>query len=244
MKSAFYLGRVGHRRYLPRTHSFSYPFFMWLLNLDQIEQVRDMGLWFSVRRFALNRFLRSDYLGDAGEPLHISVKNNMERLTGKPVSGEVCGLLNLRTLGLYFSPVNFYFGYDDQGRCTHMLAEVSNTPWNERHLYAHDMTAEEELTNAKAFHVSPFNPINQTYRWEIDPPEEHVRVKIEVHDQRGFVFEAQIQLKKRPLELKAIRWELLKRPVMTALVMLGIYWQALKIYLKRIPFIPYGKEIS
>jgi len=243
VKSAFYRGSVAHRRYLPKPHSFKYPFFMWLLNLDEIDQISDLGLWFSARRFALSRFKRSDYLGSVDEPLHISVKKKMEELTGKMVTGQVSGLLNLRSMGFYFSPVNFYFAYDLGGECTHLLAEVSNTPWNERHYYAHDLTVgERPLTHRKAFHVSPFNPVDQSYRWHIDPPTDKVRVKIEVHDQRGHIFDAEVALERQPLSLESIRRPLIKRPVMTVFVMIGIYWQALKIFLKRIPYVPYRKE--
>ena len=115
MKSAFYQGRVFHRRRIPRSHGFSYRFFMWFLNLDELDRVPDLAPWFSCRRFALSRFRRADYLGPPEEPLHVSVKKKMAELTGIPVTGPVCGLMNLRTLGLYFSPVNFYFGYDRQG---------------------------------------------------------------------------------------------------------------------------------
>ncbi len=204
---------------------------MWLLNLDQIDQIPDLGLWFSVRRIALSRFRRSDYLGVADEPLHLSVKQKMQELTGKMVTGQVYGLLNLRTFGLYFSPVNFYFGYDHGGNCTHLLAEVSNTPWNERHYYAHDLTLEERpLKNRKDFHVSPFNPMDQAYRWYVDPPTDRARVKIEVHDQRGHIFDAEVVLARQPLSLATIRRPLIKRPAMTVLIMVGIYWQALKLF--------------
>lgn len=245
MKSAFYYGTVAHRRYLPQKHQFRYPFFMWFLNLDQIEMIPDVGIWFSVRRFALSRFNRADYLGPDDEPLSVSIKKRMESLTGRPVQGEVCGLMNLRTLGLYFSPVNFYFGYDVDGCCTHLLAEVSNTPWNERHCYAHDLTEKRRpLVNQKQFHVSPFNPMEQEYRWFVDPPKDSTSIRIEVHDQRGHVFDAEIDLKKRDLSRSAIMPELMKRPIMTAFIVVGIYWQALKIFLKKIPYIPYKKEAS
>ncbi|MBN1956855.1 MAG: DUF1365 domain-containing protein [Desulfuromonadales bacterium] len=245
MKSGFYLGRVFHQRHLPRTHRFHYPFFMWFLNLDKIEDTPDITPWFSARRFALSRFQRSDYLGPADQPLHLCVKEKISELIGQPINGTVCGLLNLRTLGLYFSPVNFYFVYDQSDQCSHMLAEVSNTPWNERHYYALDLTTKERpLNHPKQFHVSPFNPMNQTYRWHIEPPGDSTRISIAVHDSRGQVFDATIKLQRHELSRSLIRDQLLKKPAMTAFILFGIYWQALKIYLKKIPYIPYHKEVS
>lgn len=245
MKSGFYLGTVFHQRHLPRGHRFYYPFFMWFLNLDNIADTPEIGRWFSTRRFALSRFRRSDYVGPDDEPLNVSVKKKLEELTGQDIRGTVCGLLNLRTLGLYFSPVNFYFIYDQADRCTHMLAEVSNTPWNERHYYALDLSTEQRpLTHPKRFHVSPFNPMEQTYHWHIEPPGDRAKVTIEVHDSRGHVFDATINLKRHELSRSFIRTQLVKKPMMTAFILIGIYWQALKIYFKKIPYVPYKKEAS
>jgi len=245
MNAALYLGRVFHQRHLPRQHRFHYPFFMWALNLDRLDEIADLGLWFSPRRTALSRFRRADYLGPADEPLHLSVKRKLEQLTNKPVTGEIWGLLNLSSLGVYFSPINFYFGYDLQGNCTHLLAEVSNTPWNERHYYAHDLTeADAEIRHSKAFHVSPFNPMDQEYRWQIEPPEERVRIRIAVHDRRGHIFDAVIQLQQQPLTASEARVQLLKKPVMTGFILAGIYWQALRLYRKKVPYVPYKKKES
>jgi DUF1365 family protein len=243
MKSAIYVGEIAHQRNLPKVHSFRYPFFMWYLNLDELEGLPDLGRWFSVRHWAISRMQRNDYLGDPQLPLAEAVRTRMYELTGQPVTGQVCGLMNMRTLGLYFSPVNFYYGFDEDGHLTHFLAEVSNTPWNERHHYAHYVAnGHYELTHSKAFQVSPFNPLQQQYRWRIGPPGETVGVAIMVSDGRGEIFEARLQLARRHLDKTTVRHLLLKKPVMTASIVGGIYYQALKIYLKGIPYVPYAKE--
>jgi DUF1365 family protein len=245
MKSAFYAGYIGHKRYIPRNHSFKYPFFMWFLDLEEVDSMSDIGWWFSSRKFALSRFHRPDYLGPDSEPLQVSVKNRMAELTGHNVEGKVFGLLNLRTLGLYFSPVNFYFGYSAAGTCTHMLAEVSNIPWNERHHYAHYLgDTNPDLTGPKQFKVSPFNPVDQHYKWEITPPEETVAISIGVDDERGHVFDAGLDMKRYDLSAGSIRRRLLRRPVMTASIVASIYWQALKLFLKGVPYVPYQKEMT
>lgn len=244
MNSAIYSGTVSHTRHLPKVHSFSYPFFMWYLDLDEIEQGVNLGRWFSSTRFALSRFLRSDYLGDKHTPLADAVKMKLKELTGKPVTGKIFGLMNLRTLGLYFSPVNFYFGFDEENRPTHFLAEVSNTPWNERHYYAHLFLSDElEAECEKAFKVSPFNPAkDQLYHWKISVPGEQTAINLGVHDNRGHIFEAALRLEKNSLSLANARKFISKVPVMTGVIVSRIYWQALKLFVKGIPFIPYEKE--
>ena len=243
MKPSIYVGTVSHRRYLPKQHRFSYPFFMWFLNLDELDSLPSLGRWFSASRLALSRFHRPDYFGDDDVPLADAIRKRMAELTGQPVEGAVCGLMNMRTLGFYFSPVNFYYGYDRRGALSHFLAEVSNIPWNERHQYAHYLQGRDcSPDNPKEFHVSPFNPLNQHYRWQIKAPGEQVLVQIDVDDERGQVFTARLELEKRPLETASVRREILKKPVMTLSIVAGIYWQALKLYLKGVPYVPYRKE--
>lgn len=243
MKPAIYTGTIAHRRSIPRVHAFAYPFFMWFFNLDELDKLPSLGPWFSHRKWALSRFVRADYLGDSKVGLGDAVRETMEEITGHPVTGEVCGLMNLRYLGLYFSPVNFYYGFDGKGALSHFLAEVSNIPWNERHHYAYFiLDGKCEPVHPKSFHVSPFNPMEQQYRWQIGYPGDDLRVQLEVHDQRGQIFQAILELKRQHFTRQAARKQLLKKPVMTASIVGGIYWQALKLYAKGVPYVPYQRE--
>jgi uncharacterized protein len=244
MNSTLYVGTIAHQRHIPKPHKFRYPFFMWFLNLDELDRLPPLGRWFAVRQWALYRYHRSDYLGNPEQSLADAVRQRMRELTGHQVGGIVCGLMNVRTLGLYFSPVNFYYGFDEQGNFSHFLAEVSNTPWNERYQYGH-YVGDGNLapTNPKAFQVSPFNPLDQHYSWRLEAPGESIQVGLDVHDRRGHIFEASLQLRRCPLTLRTVRRQLVKKPVMTACILAGIYCQALKIFLKGIPYIPYKNEM-
>ena len=244
MESAIYSGFISHERFVPKQHRFRYPFFMWYLDLNNIDDMQTLGRWFSVRRWALSRFRRTDYLGPENQPLSESVKEKMQELTGEPVSGKVFGLLNLRSLGLYFSPVNFYYGFADSGHPTHFLAEVSNIPWNERHHYAHLLSGPRSIvTSRKAFKVSPFNPVrSQRYVWQISAPAENISIDLGLHDDRGHVFQAGLHLRRLPFSKRSAGKLLLKKPVMTAFIVTGIYWQALRLFLKGVPYVPYEKE--
>lgn len=123
------------------------------------------------------------------------------------------------------------------------MAEVSNIPWNERHQYVHYLPEKGySPENPKAFHVSPFNHLNQHYRWELTPPDTTVSVQIDVDDERGHVFTARLDLERHPLERGAVRRQLLRKPVMTLYIVSAIYWQALRLYLKGVPYVPYKKE--
>ncbi len=244
MKSALYVGTISHRRFIPKSYGFEYPFFMWFLNLDELDSLPPLGSWFSTRKWAVSRFYRPDYMGDPRQSLADSIRQRMEELTGRPVGGEVCGLLNMRTFGLYFSPVNFYYGFDRLGGFTHFLAEVSNIPWNERHQYGHYVAGNAlRPSHSKEFHVSPFNPDNQFYRWRIVPPGSTIGVHLQVYDWRGHIFTADLKLGRVSLSLKTVKRALWTKPVMTAFIVGGIYWQALRLFLKGVPYIPYSKEM-
>ena len=244
MNAAIYSGSIAHTRYLPKHHSFKYPFFMWYLDLERVDTLPNLGRWFSVSRWALSKFRRSDYLGSPERSLAACVKDKMRLLTGHEVTGKVFGLLNCSSLGLYFSPVNFYYGFNQEGQATHLLAEVSNIPWNERHFYAHHLDQpDNDYINQKAFKVSPFNPDkNQRYHWSIGAPGSELAISLGVHDERGHVFEASLAFKRQPFSVQSARGLMLKKPVMTAFIVAGIYWQALHLFIKGIPFIPYQKE--
>jgi len=241
MNSAIYAGRMRHRRFLPRKHAFGYPFFMYYLNLDQLDELPSLSPWFSTSGFSLARFVREDYLGDPEISLGRAVRQRMAELTDNEVRGNIFGLLNLRTLGLYFSPVNFYFGFDMEGRCSHFLAEVSNIPWNQRHHYGYRLEPGNRWyrKQEKQFHVSPFNPLDQVYGWHISTPGNQLELGIDVDDQRGRIFEARLELQRQPLERSYLRRLVMRKPVMTASIVAGIYFQALKIFLKGVPYVPH-----
>ncbi len=245
MKPALYVGTIAHKRQIPIEHRFQYRFFMWFLNLDELDSLPSLTPWFSSSRWALSRFHRPDYYGDPAVPLADAIRTRMEQLTGRPVTGQVCGLLNMRTLGLYFSPVNFYYGYDGSGTLTHFLAEVSNIPWNERHQYAH-YVADNGLNpeNAKQFRVSPFNSINQHYSWKLKVPDEILTVQLGVDDERGSIFQALLKLKRHAFTRSSVTRQLLRKPAMTLYMVAGIYWQAFKLYRKGVPYVPYEKEMT
>lgn len=237
MRSAILNGRVFHRRLRPTQHAFDYATSQWWLALDELEQVHQQSRLLSTHGFAPLWFRRKDYLRGSQGSLQQAVLAKMSALAGEELNGSVYFLGNLRTFGLYFSPINCYFLAPAAGEdYSHMLAEVSNTPWNERHYYLLDLTA--PLDHDKAFHVSPFNPIQMQYRWKIKAPRHTaghnsmIQLSAE-REQRHFI--ATLQLKRHELNRSAIWRVLLRYPVNTVTTVGAIYWQALRLWLKRTP---------
>ena len=217
--------------------------------------------------FAINRLdtsLDNRLTASVGQPapsasLLVKAQQTWQQLTGSQPTGEVVALVVLRNMGWYFSPVNFYIGFDENHQPSHFLAEVSNTPWNKRHYYGFLLTGEKTLyQHDKGFHVSPFNPINQQYHWrvEIDPkryasandnPEQNgfdVVIDIGLTDSRGKVFNAGVSLTGVQLDEASVITAIKRRPWMSATSLLRIYWQAFKLYvLKRVPYQAYNQRL-
>lgn len=232
--SKLYVGQVRHRRFTPTAHALNYSLFMPCIDLDEWPMLMGSTCLLGERWWNWARFKRQDYVGQGD--LKAAVQQKVAELTGERLTGRVMALIHLRYFGLYFSPVNFYYLYDAQGVWRYLLAEVSNTPWNERHYYAvpagDDSTAQWQ--HPKAFHVSPFNPIDQTYRWNLKEPQQRLMVHLECWRTEK-EFDATLQMQAQPFTAKKLTWLLVKTPIMSVKVMFGIYWEAIKLWIKGVP---------
>lgn len=241
-KHSLCIGKIWHNRYSPKIHKFSYKLNSWMIDLQLIKNTDKKRSIFGNRILQIYRFNPQNYLRDFKGDLINKVKNQFSQL-GVTLNGDEKFYLwcQVSNLGIYFSPLNLYFCYCDD-RCSYVMAEVSNTPWNERHYYMLDIQNPPIITN-KQFHVSPFFGLNQEYRWEFDFNQEEISFAIKSFEGAKLVFSAGYQAKLIDILNIKVKKNILTSPITVYKIIIAIYFEALRLWLKRIAFVPHPKNI-
>lgn len=233
-----FIGHVMHRRLRPRLNAFVYPVFYVQLPLADLEAARRP--LFSVDRFNLLSFHRRDHGPRDGSPLLPWIRECL-RENGLADDGEVVLQCFPRVLGYVFNPVSFWFCHDRGGQLIAVLAEVSNT-FGGRHSYLlHDggrpLADGAELRAGKDFHVSPFCDVEGAYRFRFHLQRNCPVVRIDYDDAAGEVLLTSISGRPQAWSSGALLAAFARMPLLTAGVIWRIHWQALKLWLKGVPFI-------
>lgn len=249
MHSCIYTGWIRHRRYEPTRNEFRYRLFMMYLDLSEIPAVFDRFWCWSATRPALARFKREDYHGDSAMPLDAAIRKTVRDTTGRTPTGPIRLLTHLRYFGYGFNPVSFYYCFDaTDSRVETIVAEITNTPWRERHAYVLQVAAEQrgervmQFGFEKSFHVSPFMPMDVRYDWRFSTPGDALLVYMKNLRGGRRVFDATLTLERERISGATMARALLSFPLMTAKVTASIYWQALRLALKRTPFHPHPRK--
>ena len=203
--SAVYAGTIRHRRFEP-AREFTHRTALAYLDLDELAALRGGRL--VARRPGLVRVRRRDLHGDPSVPAAAAVRALVAERTGAALAGPVRVLTQPRTLGHCFNPVSIYFCFGEDGdRVEALVAEVTNTPWGERHAYVLERTGGGRViagTAGKALHVSPFLDMEHTYSWRATEPGPTLSVHIEAQGHGGATFDATLSLERRPLKRRSL----------------------------------------
>ncbi|TGN41638.1 DUF1365 domain-containing protein [Marinobacter confluentis] len=260
LQSQWLEGSIRHRRKAPINHEFSYHTGMLALDLREWDSITGISPLFSLERFNWLSLHREDYLEPANGTLLEAVSNQVEKATGWSPDGAVQLITHPRYFGYVFNPVSFYFCYDlgdipDQGAVPRViLAQITNTPWKETHTYCLETRRQpddskdtgwrsERFEFSKRFHVSPFNPMNQHYRWTFSFRGPELRVHMNVLQDDEKQFDATLVVHRTPLDRKTLHKSLRQFPLEAFKVTAGIYWHALKLKVKGAQFFTHPDKL-
>ena len=250
MNSCIYEGQVSHTRTSPVTHRFSYRLFMMYLDLDELPSLFRKRWFWSDSRTALARFRRSDHLGPSEMPLAEAVRQRVESEFGVRPAGPIRLLTNLSYFGYCFNPVSFYYCFKEDGETVdYIVAEVNNTPWGERDTYVMDCRGKEAAASwrfqpRKKMHVSPFMPMDLEYSWVLSLPAGSLSVFMANSQDGQRIFDATLKLNRSAITGWSLASVLLRFPFMTAKTVVAIYWEALRLWIKRCPLYPHPEKKS
>jgi len=220
------------------------------LDLAELPTLFDIHPLWSYERFNIACFRRRDHFGDPKIPLDQAVADLVEDRLGSRPDGPIRLLTHLRYFGHCFNPASFYYCYDSAAEeIETIIVEIHNTPWGERHCYVlsakqnkHPLKYWRRHQFVKTFHVSPFIDMDIYYDWRFRLPDNLIRVHMIDYEKGEKLFDASLALQRRPINHQALTRILLRYPVMTGKVITLIYWQSLRLLLKRAPFFTHPKK--
>lgn len=252
--SCLYWGTIRHRRRAPQ-REFHHRLALAYIDLDELPGL--LGGRLVADRPGLLRFRPADYLGRDAAPLQLAVRERVQALSGRRPDGPVRVLTQLRSLGLCFNPVSFYYCFDPTGRRVEaVVAEVENIPWGERHAYVLERGDREGTVLAdeleKTHHVSPLMGMDQTYSFRAGTPGERLQIHIESRPRAAEAgmaagpgraaaktFDATLSLRRRELSRPLMLGLLARYPAMSLQTVAKIYGQAARLKLKGARYYPH-----
>lgn len=247
MENAIFRGYVRHRRFHPKSYIFTYRTDMYFLDVQRIEQTCKSLPYLSYNRFNLLSFNDNNYLPKYSGSLFQRIQKVIEQHGYEFNVSNAYILTNLTYLGFCYNPVSFYYCYSEDNSLVYILAEVNNTPWNERYTYVLPCNTSKdkfEFDTDKVFHISPFMPMNMRYKWYTNAPSSIINFHIQTFLEEKTIFDATLSLKNIPLTTTNIFTSILLRPLISQKVKFSIYWQALKMWLRRFPIFEHPGNIN
>ena len=238
--SGIYWGRVIHQRIKPKHHKLVYKVFSFLVDLDELANLSTKFILFSYNAPSLFSIYDRDH-GD-GRSLRVWVESILEDSNLSKSADRILMLGYPRIFGYVFNPLTAFFCYNPDGRLGAIVYEVHNTH-KERHWYVLPVDKDNvkliKQTCSKEFYVSPFLPMDCIYAFKVLPPNKTVKITINERDTDGPVLSAAFTGMRSPFNSFGLIKAALLYPFMTLKVIVGIHFEALILFLKRVPYFPH-----
>lgn len=235
-------GQVRHIRLRPIHHAFAYPTFFFMLPMRSLQSKPSAKL--ARNRRGWLAFYDSDH-GDGRADALTWLDELLASEGISDASGEVWLHTYPRVLGYVFKPVSFWYCHAADGRLRAVVVEVNNT-FGERHCYLLDAPKYGvEATAGKVFHVSPFCTLTGRYRFRFlhagagsaAAPWSQTVARIDYDDAAGALLQTSVSGALQALTAAAVRRACWAYPLMTFGLIARIHWQAVRLWLKRVPYV-------
>ena len=239
--SGLYVGRLRHRRFAPRKHEFEYPLFMALLDIDRLPELMKVSPVCSLNRWNWVSFDDRDHFGNPYAPLRDRLAEDARHIGVNVPAGRIFLLTHLRYFGYNFNPVSFFYCCNAEGMVETILAEVNNTFGETRNYWLTDRLrvpgTKRSYAFSKQLHVSPFIEMECGYKFSFNEPAERISIHAGVVRNGAELFDATLTMERLEWNASNLHRTLARYPWMTAGVIAGIHWEALKLFLKKVPVI-------
>ena len=244
MESSIYVGKLRHRRFTPARHEFTYPLFMVFLDIDRLPELMRVSPFAGYNRWNWASYQERDHFGDPGKALRERLLEDARRNGVELPDGQIFLLTHLRYLGYNFNPVSFYYCYDRAEKLQMIMAEVNNTFGETENYWLNSSDEQPAGQNRKyrllkRFHVSPFMKLGQEYEWTFTPSSECLINQCTSHENGRAIFDSTLKLEHREWSRVELHRTLAQYPWVTLKVITGIHWEALKLFLKKVPVVPH-----
>ncbi|MBR0699182.1 DUF1365 domain-containing protein [Bradyrhizobium diazoefficiens] len=244
--AALYWGKVMHARWRPVQHRFTYRVMSLLIDLDRLGEADRQSRLFGVNRAAPFSFHERDHGDGSGAGLSEHARQLAADHSIDLSGGRVLLLCYPRVFGYVFNPLSVYFCYGASGNVALMIYEVRNT-FGEMHSYILPVQQDSagpaiRQSQAKAFYVSPFMEMETYYRFSVSPPRQDVKVRILQSGAQGAMFAAAFCGRRRALTSRSLLAALFGLPFLTLKVIAAIHWEAMRLWLKGVPYVPRLKQ--
>jgi uncharacterized protein len=249
MESALYVGKLRHRRFSPKPHAFEYPVFLSLLDVDEIPELMRRSRLSSYSRWNVLSYFECDHFGDPKKSLRTRIEEDAAKHGVTIADGKIFLLTHPRYFGYVFNPVSFFYFYDGAGKLSQMMAEVNNT-FGESHNYwltpqnQRSSDVGRRYRSEKRMHVSPFMSMDLEYDWIFTEPGDRLVAHMNTVQNGKPFFDATLQLTRREWTAAEVRRVVATYPFMTARVIGAIHWEAVKLWLKRVPVFTHPEKLA
>ncbi len=237
IKSYIYFGTVGHERFLPRSHRFTYKVFYLFLDIDELNFLGKKLMFFGYNKWAAMSFFDKDHGPLTGDHLRPWVESKLVEANIRPDGGPIKLLCHGRIMGFGFTPLSVYYCFRKDDSLSAILYEVCNT-YFERHTYVLPV---KEYCSAKIYqkcqkelYVSPFNDMNGYYEFQISPPDTRLKINVNYKIDQDLMLSTYFIGKKLPLTTLSLVRCLIIFPFLTLKIISAIHWEAIRLWIKRL----------